>query len=111
MQIVSNLLENAINYSQAGGQVALRYQKEDASLILSVEDHGVGIAPEQLVSIFEPLHQANPGPTRKYGVLGLGLSITKSLVELHRGRVWGRSEVNQGSTFFVELPLRQPGHP
>ncbi len=81
-------------------------QPNDTSLLLSVVDDGIGIAKEHHQKIFERFYQVEAGSTRRAGGTGLGLTVTKKLVELHGGKIWVESEPGHGSTFFVELPLR-----
>ena len=73
---------------------------------VAVKDHGIGIDPADRERIFESFRQVEEGTNRRFGGAGLGLSITKHLVELHEGRIWVESEPGQGSTFWVELPRR-----
>jgi two-component system sensor histidine kinase ChiS len=81
-------------------------QRED-SIHISVKDTGIGIAKEDYNKIFAAFEQVDNSTTRTAGGTGLGLPITKWIVEMHNGRIWFESEVNKGSTFFVTLPLNQ----
>lgn len=104
-QIIWNLLSNAIKFTPEGGSVYLRVRRSDAAAEVSVEDTGIGIEPETLPSVFERFNQANPGHGPGSGGLGLGLSIVRSLVELHGGSVRAESPgAGQGATFTVTLP-------
>jgi two-component system, OmpR family, sensor kinase len=101
-QVVTNLLTNAIRYGQ-GNPIDLELRKEDNKLILSVRDRGIGIAQENLDKIFnryERLLDKNA-----ISGLGLGLYLSRKIVEAHQGKIWAVSEKGQGTTFFVELPL------
>lgn len=105
-QIVSNLLANAIKFTPRGGRVSLRFVREDSRATLEVTDTGQGIDPEFLPHVFERFRQADSRSTRGHGGLGLGLTIVKSLVELHGGDVEARSDgPGQGATFRVRLPV------
>jgi PAS domain S-box-containing protein len=105
-QVLWNLLTNAIKFTPAGGTVRVRLKRDDSQVQISVEDTGVGIEPEFLPYVFDRFRQADATITRRYGGLGLGLSIVKTLVELHGGSVRVRSAgQNQGSSFVVELPI------
>src|SRR5207253_753496 len=105
-QIVSNLLNNAVKFTPAGGCVELRIERADRGARLVVRDTGRGIAPEFLPQIFEPFRQADDVKLRKSGGLGLGLAIVRSLVEQHRGTVKAESAgEGTGATFTVTLPL------
>jgi PAS domain S-box-containing protein len=105
-QVVSNLISNAIKFTPPGGRVEARLERAGPYLQLIVEDTGQGIRPEFLPHIFERFRQADSSPTRAHGGLGLGLSITRHLVELHDGCIYAESEgEGRGSMFTVKLPL------
>jgi signal transduction histidine kinase len=106
-QVLFNLLSNAIKFSASGAAVELRLSMSAGKHLFSVRDHGIGIAPEHHQVIFEKFRQVEGGSTRAYGGTGLGLWISKGLVELHGGRIWVESKKGQGAAFFVELPLQQ----
>jgi CheY-like chemotaxis protein/anti-sigma regulatory factor (Ser/Thr protein kinase) len=103
-QVLTNLLDNAIKFTQQGS-VTLHVELDDGQLHLSVKDTGIGIAPERLAAIFEPFTQADASMTRRFGGTGLGTTISKQLVELMGGRIWAESQPGQGTTFHVMLPL------
>ncbi len=106
-QITWNLLSNAVKFTPKNGRIDVLLRRVNSHVEISVTDSGVGIAPEFLPHIFERFRQADASTTRRYGGLGLGLSIVKQLVELHGGTVWAESHgTNTGATFFVSLPLR-----
>jgi PAS domain S-box-containing protein len=105
-QIMWNLLTNAVKFTPAGGRVHVRARRVDSHIEISVEDTGVGIAGQFLPFVFDRFRQADASTTRIYGGLGLGLSIVKSLAELHGGSVRARSGgEGLGATFVVALPL------
>jgi len=105
-QIVWNLLSNAIKFTPRGGDVHVRLERNDSYVLITVNDSGQGIVPELLPHIFERFRQADSSNTRSNGGLGLGLSIVRQLVELHRGTVTAESSgENAGTTFKVMLPL------
>ena len=105
-QVVSNLLNNAAKYTPEGGRIALKARVEDAEVVLSVSDTGIGIAPEALDKVFEMFAQVPSSANKPQGGLGIGLSLVQSLVALHGGRVSATSPgIGQGSTFTVRLPL------
>jgi PAS domain S-box-containing protein len=105
-QVVSNVISNAIKFTPPGGRVKARVERVGAHLELIIKDTGQGISPEFLQHIFERFRQADSSTTREHGGLGLGLSITKRLVELHDGSVHAESEgEGRGSTFTIKLPL------
>ena len=105
-QIVRNLLTNAIKFTPDRGEVQVLLKKNDSHIAITVKDTGQGIAPELLPHVFERFRQADSSNTRSNGGLGLGLSIVRQLVELHRGKVTADSSgENAGTTFRVMLPL------
>jgi signal transduction histidine kinase len=106
-QVLDNLLENAIKFSPGGGQVTVRARMEGAEVYVAVSDTGIGIPPDELERIFERFYQVSAGPARRFGGVGLGLSICKTIVEAHRGRIWAESTPGQGSTFTFTLPLEE----
>ncbi|MEO5334803.1 MAG: ATP-binding protein [Magnetococcus sp. YQC-5] len=106
-QVLFNLLSNAIKFTESG-QVTLRCQVDHArprQLHLTVEDTGIGIGEDQIGSIFNAFTQGDTSMTRRYGGTGLGLTISRRLVELMKGRIWVESPSESGSTFHVALPL------
>jgi signal transduction histidine kinase/CheY-like chemotaxis protein len=110
-QLVVNLAANAVKFTHEG-HVVISVEPPDAGAAgvkISVADTGIGIASDQLGSLFEKFTQADPSTTRRYGGTGLGLSITRSLVELMGGVIAAESTVGTGSTFTVALPL-PPSH-
>ncbi|MEA5622459.1 GAF domain-containing sensor histidine kinase [Nostoc sp. UHCC 0251] len=105
-QILSNLLTNAIKFTPESGSVTLRLWVEDDTAIFQVEDTGIGIADEQLPLLFEKFQQLDTPYRRRYEGTGLGLALTKQLVELHRGRIEVESTVSIGSIFTVWIPTQ-----
>ncbi len=111
-QILLNLLHNAVKFTRAGGSVAVLVDCVEGSVRIQVKDTGQGIAAEFLPHVFDRFRQADPSTTRGAWGLGLGLSITKHLVELHGGSIEAASEgLDQGATFIVRLPVRQISAP
>ncbi|MEO7419271.1 MAG: ATP-binding protein, partial [Thermoanaerobaculia bacterium] len=107
-QVVGNLLQNAHKFTNPGGRVRVRLvaDRESGQAVLSVEDTGIGMAPDILARLFEPFSQADGSLDRSRGGLGLGLALVKGLVEMHGGDVRAASPgPEQGSTFTVRLPL------
>lgn len=107
-QVVANLLDNAAKYSPPGGPIAVRLARCEREARLTVGDRGIGIPKEQQPMLFERFFRAHNAPITGYGGLGLGLYITRDIVERHGGRIWVESEVGRGSTFHVALPLASP---
>ncbi|WP_118166430.1 GAF domain-containing sensor histidine kinase [Nostoc sphaeroides] len=105
-QILWNLLTNAIKFTPENGSVTLRLWVEDDNAIFQVEDTGIGIPDEQLPLLFEKFQQLDTPYRRRYEGTGLGLALTKQLVELHRGRIEVESTVSIGSVFTVWIPTQ-----
>ena len=104
-QILFNLAENALRYTPRGESATVRVSAGDREVTVEVADRGSGIAADHLPHLFERFYRVDKARSREFGGAGLGLSIVKTLVEAHGGRVEVRSEVGQGSTFTVRLPL------
>jgi PAS domain S-box-containing protein len=105
-QIMWNLLSNAVKFTPQSGTVAVRAERGESSVTVSVSDTGMGIAPDFLPFVFDRFRQADGTTRRAHGGLGLGLAIVRHLSELHGGSVRAESEgAGQGATFFVSLPL------
>ena len=107
-QIVSNLVTNAIKFTAPAGRILVRLTSVDGQAELSVSDTGVGISPEFLPYVFDRFRQADSGPTRTHGGLGLGLAIVRHLARLHGGSVQAMSAGHgKGATFIIQLPLAE----
>lgn len=104
-QAVANLVDNAIKYTPEGGRVKIRGEVKDGNLIIAVRDTGVGIAQADQVRLFEKFYRVRQRETVGVKGSGLGLAIVKSIAERHGGRVWVESQLGQGSTFFVAVPV------
>jgi len=102
-QILHNLLANAIKFTESGS-VSLRARLDKGGVTISIIDTGKGIAPDKFKTIFRSFEQADGSIDREYGGTGLGLAVSKRLVELHGGKVWVKSEENKGSRFSFTLP-------
>ncbi|MBI4787525.1 MAG: PAS domain-containing protein [Chloroflexi bacterium] len=106
-QVLHNLVENAIKYSK-GGQITVACQLEKEQVIVGVADQGEGIPAQFLDQVFERFFQIDGASTRRVGGSGLGLSISRGIVEAHGGRIWAESKAGQGSVFRFTLPLVAP---
>jgi PAS domain S-box-containing protein len=105
-QVLWNLLNNAVKFTPPGGQVSIRSYREDEVLVLEVEDTGVGIEPALLPQIFGAFEQGSFRSPRRIGGLGLGLAISKAIVEMHGGELAARSDGrNRGALFTLRLPV------
>jgi len=102
---IINLVQNAINYTPTGGKITLHTSIEANEVVLSIADNGIGIAEADLLHIFERFYRADDARTSTTGGSGLGLSITKKIIEAHNGSIVVESVVGKGSTFVIKLPM------
>ena len=109
MQVLTNLLSNAVKYSPNGGRIVVAIRTEDAHVTVSVQDQGCGIPPEFMDQLFDRYERYETKLTRMIVGTGLGLVITRRIVEAHGGRVWADSKVGVGSEFHFSLPLTKKG--
>jgi signal transduction histidine kinase len=105
LQLLTNLLVNAIQYNHQGGRVVLTVTQEGSEGVLMVADTGVGIAAEDQPHLFERFFRADKARSREAGGSGLGLAICQSIVEAHRGSITFTSQPGSGTKFTVRLPL------
>ena len=106
IQVFSNLLTNAAKYTEPGGKISLRAERQDGSVVVRVRDNGIGIPPEALPTLFEMFMQVDGGEKRRQGGLGIGLALVRRLVRVHGGSVEVHSAgPGKGSEFVVRLPL------
>jgi CheY-like chemotaxis protein len=106
-QIVLNLVSNAAKFTEQGKVSITLGQSSNASLEITVSDTGIGMSEDYLLSLFSRFEQADRSTTRKYGGTGLGMAITKSLVDMMGGDIQVKSELGKGSTFMIQLPLKK----
>jgi signal transduction histidine kinase len=104
-QALANLLDNAIKYSDGSTDIAVSLKRTDDEVVIGVRDHGVGISRDEQAKIFERFHRVSTGLVHDVKGSGLGLSIVNHIVEAHGGKVTVESELGQGSTFAIHLPL------
>ena len=104
-QVMDNLLSNAIKYNKQGGTVLVRAVQEDDSVVVMVQDTGIGIAKDDQPHVFDRFFRAPEGVKLKIEGSGLGLAITQGIIQRHGGRIWVESEPNVGSSFYFSLPL------
>ena len=103
--VVSNLVGNALRYTESGGRVEIRASRDNGVILVQVRDTGRGIPEDQLGKIFDKFVQVKASQIATPGSVGLGLAIAKEIVELHGGTIWAESELNRGSTFSFRLPI------
>lgn len=104
MQVIDNIMNNAIKYSPDGGVITVRLLQANKHVILSISDQGLGIPRKDLNKIFDRFYRVDKARSRKQGGTGLGLAISKEIVEAHHGRIWADSAEGKGSTFYISLP-------
>jgi len=107
-EVLQNLLDNALQYTPAGGQIMVSASADDAEVRFTVSDTGIGIPRADQFRIFERFYRVDVARSREVGGTGLGLAIAKHLVEVHGGRIWVDSEVGQGSQFHFTVPIFDP---
>jgi PAS domain S-box-containing protein len=105
IQVVSNLVNNAVKYSPDGGIVTMSTRSEGGFALVSVSDTGVGIPPDEISHVFERFRRVRSGAAQSIPGTGLGLTIVKQIVEMHGGKIWVESAVGHGSAFHFTLPL------
>jgi len=102
----ANILGNALRFTPKAGSIKIRAGKRMGNVEVSVEDNGIGIAKENLTRVFDKFYQVDSSLTRKIGGMGVGLALTKSIIEAHGGRIWAESEgLGKGSKFTFTLPI------
>ncbi len=104
VQVFDNLINNAIKFSPHGGTVTIRLKDVGEYIQAEVEDTGIGIPEDKLDKIFERFYQVDSSSKRRFGGMGLGLAIVKSIVEAHKGKIWVKSQLGKGSTFYFVIP-------
>lgn len=108
-QVLNNLIGNAMKYSPDGGSIDVQMTRVDEQEVeLRIVDHGIGIRPEELARVFGLFYRSPDRVARDVGGMGLGLFITKEIVDRHHGRIWADCNVGQGTTFHVALPATIP---
>jgi len=101
---VGNLIDNAIKFNKEAGSVVVELLDASQEAVVSIEDSGIGISEKEMPLVFEKFHRATDILRYNYEGLGLGLYLTKIIVEAHKGKVWFESKASQGSKFFISVP-------
>ncbi len=104
-QVQRNLLENAIKYSPAGGEITIGGRQVEDEVLIEISDQGIGIPPQELERIFESFYRVENESTQRVGGVGLGLAICREIIAAHGGRIWAESTPGVGSTFYFTLPI------
>ena len=104
-QLFINILENAVRYTPADGQISIALMKKESDAVVSIVDTGIGIPAEHLTHIFERFYRVDKARARADGGVGLGLAIAKIIAESHKGKIDVASEVGKGTTFKISIPL------
>ena len=107
-QVLGNLLENAVKYSPDGSDITVTVDNRNGAYVTAVCDRGIGIPADELGQVFERFHRGRQVSSTNYGGLGLGLYITKQIIERHGGSIWVESKEGQGTTFYFSLPVAEP---
>lgn len=107
IQVVDNIMNNAIKYSPDGGVITCRLLETHNHVIMSISDQGLGMPKKELSHIFERFYRVDKARSRAQGGTGLGLAISKEVIELHHGRIWVDSTEGKGSTFYISLPYEE----
>jgi signal transduction histidine kinase len=105
-RVINNLIVNAIKFSHFNGIIRVGVAADEENVLISVADNGIGIPDDQKEIVFEMFTPAKKPGTDGEQPFGLGLSISKRIIDMHKGRIWLESKVNKGTTFFIELPLK-----
>ncbi|MCX7708630.1 MAG: ATP-binding protein [Clostridia bacterium] len=103
-QVMENIIQNARKYAGAACEIEIKVQEMDESILVSVKDNGPGISEEDLPKVFERFYRGEKSRSRKFGGIGIGLTICRQIVEAHGGRIWAESIIGKGATFFFTLP-------
>ncbi len=105
IEVIINLLDNAVKFTMEGGRLSIRARNEGENVHLTVSDTGIGIPEDIIPKLFTRFYQLDASTARKYGGAGLGLYISKNIIDAFRGKIWIESEVGKGTTVHVLLPI------
>jgi len=105
--VLENLLDNAIKFNRKGGKVEISAYRKDGMVQVCVADTGIGIPEEKMGKLFDKMYQVDSETTRKFGGIGIGLSIAKYIVKAHGGMIWAQSKAGEGSKFFFTMPAQE----
>ena len=107
-QVLTNILDNALRYTPEDGHVDISTKQVDTQIQISIQDSGQGVTPEEAAHLFDRFYRADPSRSRNRddGGSGLGLAIAKSIIEMHKGKIWAESEMGKGLKVLIVLPLK-----
>ena len=105
-QVLTNILDNALHYTPENGRVDISARKVDDHIEIAIQDSGEGVTPEEAAHLFDRFYRADESRTRDDGGSGLGLAIAKSIIEMHKGKIWAESERGKGLKVLIMLPLK-----
>ncbi|GAB4265031.1 MAG: hypothetical protein Kow0080_04780 [Candidatus Promineifilaceae bacterium] len=108
MQVMDNLLGNAMKFSPDGGTITVKLEEDDQFVTVCVSDEGIGVPKDKQDRIFDRFYQVDGSSRRRFGGTGIGLAIVKRIINAHHGRIWLESEVGKGSSFYFALPVSLP---
>ncbi|MCL4255251.1 MAG: sensor histidine kinase, partial [Anaerolineae bacterium] len=103
--LLTQLIDNAVRYSSPDSTIQIVMSKKEGFITLAVQDEGIGIEPEDLTKIFNPLYKVNVARTRNENGVGVGLTIVKRIMQLHHGHITVESEIGKGTTFTACFPI------
>ncbi|HVR42612.1 MAG TPA: ATP-binding protein, partial [Thermoanaerobaculia bacterium] len=110
-QVLGNLLENAVKYSPEGSSISVAVENDSTRVTTSIRDYGIGIPNDEIGQVFERFHRGRQVSSTNYGGLGLGLYISKQIIERHNGSIWVDSREGDGTTFFFTIPTQELASP
>ncbi|WP_181306261.1 PAS domain-containing sensor histidine kinase [Rufibacter sp. XAAS-G3-1] len=108
MQVITNLISNALKFTPDGGIITVTLEEEDTSILIKVADNGVGIPQKYHDTLFDKFTNARRPGLKGERSVGLGMSVVKTIVEWHHGKIWFESEEEKGTTFYIRLPKNRP---
>jgi two-component system, OmpR family, sensor histidine kinase VicK len=104
MQAINNLVSNAIKFTPDGGKITLSLEEKEDTVLITIADNGIGIPEKYHATLFDKFTRARRPGIKGEPSVGLGMSIIKTIVEWHKGKIWFESQENQGTTFYIEIP-------
>jgi signal transduction histidine kinase len=106
-QVIRNIIDNSIKYSPEGGLIVIRGEERYDDVVVSISDQGVGISQEDLIPLFEKYFRVKSSTGNHVPGTGLGLPVSRTIIERHQGRIWAESKVGEGTTLYFSLPKKR----